>query len=432
MQYTTRTRSTSDTQPTTCVRTRYSYEASWWQGWLVYQTPQVAPMYFCENGSWTGTKDTIRDNVNPGWRKAIKSGRIVLSNVERVRESRTYEPASLTVGGPIGLNYTITGDLGPLLNMFCQPPPVFSELEIDYHRNVALMKAYARMNAPDMVGGEYVKEFSSTVRMLRRPLNNSVQLIKKIYKERNKMLRNMPKTGANLARAASSAWLESSYGFRPIFLDLNKAIKDVAYFGVRQEDRIRVARGSSSDVKLHTESSHGHTSNYGYVIDAEQTSLDKVKASAGVMYRIKDANALENCQKYAGFRTRDIPATLWELTPYSFVVDWFSNVGSMIQALVPNPAVETLGHWSTTVRNIETKVTGTITANDTWYYPPALGTTGPGGSNTVKRFEYTRYCNQALNYTPLLPSISLSTIQAISGISLLTQGILRNLKGLKH
>lgn len=38
-------------------------------------------------------------------------------------------------------------------------------------------------------------------------------------------------------------------------------------------------------------------------------------------------------------------STAWELVPYSFVVDWFVNVGAWLDAIQPSLAHKTLGAW---------------------------------------------------------------------------------------
>lgn len=41
--------------------------------------------------------------------------------------------------------------------------------------------------------------------------------------------------------------------------------------------------------------------------------------------------------------------TVWDLTPYSFILDWFINMGDIISAHAPVPGVKALASWVTTV-----------------------------------------------------------------------------------
>jgi hypothetical protein len=51
--------------------------------------------------------------------------------------------------------------------------------------------------------------------------------------------------------------------------------------------------------------------------------------------------------------TDAIASSLWELTPFSFILDWFFNVGQKIAAFSPNAGVRKLASW-VTVRTLAT------------------------------------------------------------------------------
>jgi hypothetical protein len=38
----------------------------------------------------------------------------------------------------------------------------------------------------------------------------------------------------------------------------------------------------------------------------------------------------------------------WELIPFSFVADWFVNIGPYVRAITPKVGVHSLGSWTTT------------------------------------------------------------------------------------
>jgi hypothetical protein len=40
---------------------------------------------------------------------------------------------------------------------------------------------------------------------------------------------------------------------------------------------------------------------------------------------------------------------IWELVPFSFIVDWFFNVGETLAAFTPNYGIESLASWYTVV-----------------------------------------------------------------------------------
>jgi hypothetical protein len=61
----------------------------------------------------------------------------------------------------------------------------------------------------------------------------------------------------------------------------------------------------------------------------------------------------------AGVRLRDIPRALWDLLPYSFVADWFANIGNYIDASISSSNSKVIASW--VVRDSRTSQIETIT-----------------------------------------------------------------------
>jgi len=84
-----------------------------------------------------------------------------------------------------------------------------------------------------------------------------------------------------------------------------------------------------------------------------------------------------------GLSLRDIPGSGWELIPFSFVVDFFFNVGNFIEAIVPNGNISALASWIVVDR---------VSKVDTYYDPvgqPFAGATADiGGSTTFASVIY--------------------------------------------
>jgi len=84
-----------------------------------------------------------------------------------------------------------------------------------------------------------------------------------------------------------------------------------------------------------------------------------------------------------GLSLRDIPGSAWELLPWSFVVDFFFNVGSYVEAIVPSGNVSALASWIVVDR---------VSKVDTYYDPvgqPFAGATADiSGSTTFASVIY--------------------------------------------
>lgn len=154
------------------------------------------------------------------------------------------------------------------------------------------------------------------------------------------------------------------------------------------------------------------------------------RASAGVIYEIKSQTTSQNISRILGIRARDIPATLWEIVPYSFVVDWFVNVGTWLNAVVPDPNVTVLGNWITRVYSFSCVEQVTFT----FPKPSPLGTittTNVGSVTTVKE-RVIRDCNQSLTLLPVLTRRNMSALHLTDALSLSASKVINLLKGLKH
>lgn len=75
----------------------------------------------------------------------------------------------------------------------------------------------------------------------------------------------------------------------------------------------------------------------GIFIDFTDEVTQEYEVRATIYY---DAKVTPS--KSFGLTWTDLPDAAWELTPWSFVVDWFINVGDYIRAITPKPEVRIL------------------------------------------------------------------------------------------
>jgi hypothetical protein len=68
-----------------------------------------------------------------------------------------------------------------------------------------------------------------------------------------------------------------------------------------------------------------------------------------------------------GFSGKNLLTLPWELIPYSFVVDWFANIGDFVGAITPSLGVKQLGTAATIERTntMEANIVG-ISAPTGW------------------------------------------------------------------
>lgn len=370
--------------------------------------------------------EQIDDVVTPNLRKRIAAGEIIMNPMSLQRWVR---------GGPVNIDFIAGpwpswfnggwehywGDASPMLDGalgFAQGGDEISERLAGR----ALLNAYAKLNRPALNSQVLTAEFAETVGMLRRPFSSARSLLAKMRKYRQLRL---GKTARSAAKATSDTWLEYRYGWRPVIMD-GKAIIALAMkkYHNRMKSRL-ISRGGAEDTTK-TVSDLAVTI-YGALEAVGHAIVERhYRAAAGVIYQHSASSASNQRMKDLGLQLTAFPSTVWEVIPYSFVADWFYNVGTWIAAYTPNPDVETLSNWVTIV--IETEQTFSGSLRYTWE-----GTfTGFCPSYHRRTSLVERRPNQALPPLPVRQVETLSMPQKLDAIAMLSQQIVEQLKLFKR
>lgn len=137
--------------------------------------------------------------------------------------------------------------------------------------------------------------------------------------------------GKSILKQAGKIWLFFNFGVNPLVSDLAKAANSINDYVNRSDHRQRLT-GSASKKWSTTIS----TSSFPI---ATTTVLLAIKSSGKhqLSYRYKGAASLNlrsdasyGVADHLGLTWEQLPSALWELTPYSWVVDYFSTVGAWL------------------------------------------------------------------------------------------------------
>lgn len=151
-------------------------------------------------------------------------------------------------------------------------------------------------------------------------------------------------SGKRDKRSASSLWLEWHYGWVPLVTDVYGGLQDMR---ASTAPLVLTARGQSTDHDDNT-FTHGSTFSIGAsVLVSHKVRVKRyVKYSVSLRYRV--LNTLLSDLNAAGIVN---PAELaWELTPFSFVADWFVNVGDYLRAASIGSGLQFLSGTSSTLQ----------------------------------------------------------------------------------
>lgn len=170
---------------------------------------------------------------------------------------------------------------------------------------------------------ENIAEADKTVALLRSPLASWFKFEKK----------------ARIATAglsAAQAWLVYRYGIKPLVLSVNDVLNNL-------KKETRPTRNTTRAVTRDTRNSSGSgttTQTYWYAnrfdYHFDRTEYLEVRAMS------IDEVIMENQYTY-GLATKSLVTLPWELVPYSFVVDWFVNVGDFVGAIAQSFFPRSLG-----------------------------------------------------------------------------------------
>lgn len=211
-----------------------------------------------------------------------------------------------------------------------------SGLSSDASLNAAKQDFVKRLRAYQTAfqGGTFVGELKQTLSMLRSPMRSlremSGQYLHVLKKRRD--LCPAVKWHDNWREVLSQSWLEYAFGIKPLIGDIQDAAEllNRVIHGRRSLKRIH-GKGGAEDATV-TQTTYPMSA-YGpayerCTLKEGWRCMDKITAW------VRDSSEAEglNWATQAGFDPSNWAPTAWELLPWSFLADYFTNLGDVISA----------------------------------------------------------------------------------------------------
>lgn len=213
----------------------------------------------------------------------------------------------------------------------------------------------------------------------------TVELVASNYRQINKLAQKAARwavsrrrgrngvTPAQLWDLFNSKWLEYRYGWRPLLFDAEDALQAFCE---------RTHKGDIRNGKARFNADITNSTSYT-TVDGPVTVMGSRVLTGSRVYRGAAYAGIGDLSVKYGI---DPLVTGWELIPYSFVIDWFLDVGTWIKAVSPFSGTSFLGSMAS--------VKDTYTSRTEWILSwSSSSMTGifTGASSEIEVQHYTRF-----------------------------------------
>lgn len=159
---------------------------------------------------------------------------------------------------------------------------------------------------------------------------------------RSRLFRYVGRSPLGRAADVAGVWLEINYGLIPLMLSIEGLVKSL---GTMQLEAARLTfRGSDSwnQEKESTKYTDGSANGVSLTHTGTIRQSVQAHARAGVLTTYSP-----NLKAMLGLEGRDVIPGVYELIPYSFVADWFWDLGTYLEAVTPVSGYSQLASWVT-------------------------------------------------------------------------------------
>jgi hypothetical protein len=214
-----------------------------------------------------------------------------------------------------------------------------SKTSTSFVDNLALANFYAKLRAThtQFEGYIFAGELGETLHMLRKPFLGIRSLGKDFLDTLRKRKRANPKKWLN---DIGSAWLEQSFGWNPFLNDVSDAVK--AYR--RLTKPVHTYRVSASAKKRYDNTKAVSSiyypgfqaqylnGNFYFTVASGLYETHTVRYRGAIRAKVK-APPWQNDDLF-GFNPQNFVPAAWELLPWSFLADYFTNIGDILNASI--------------------------------------------------------------------------------------------------
>jgi len=263
----------------------------------------------------------------PGWQNLIKKG-IAASSPYDLQFANLKQPGWIDVKA---IKLGTSGDYARYYGWYSDSPQAPSS-EDTLCRDIALIKIKKKMQS-DRADAEVMANMLQDVYEFKKTIFGTLDSIEDLLKKISTRLSRTRSRGARsgLIENIADLWLEFAFGINPTIKDMQELAEAIDKM-IHRKDSIKRFQAS------HYIDTQGGTSRtivapFGGLRLQYQENVARTisyKYIAGVKYNIFSAVDYGAIARNLHFMPTDIIPTLWELLPWSWVIDYFATVGDVI------------------------------------------------------------------------------------------------------
>lgn len=240
---------------------------------------------------------------------------------------------------------------------------------LSHANDIALAKMYNRLYH-SFQGLTFLGELKESIRMLRNPAMGFRKGLDRYLRDarrvRHSVARNsripVSKRRAAYAADVGELWLEWAFGVKPLANDIQNAYDVVMDMMVDRFAENFSHRASEISWKNYY---HEDGWNYDKFITSGRIGVKATVQYKGAAY--VDIESSLNTQYQLGLLPEQFIPTAWELAPYSWLIDYVTNIGDVLNAWASAQRLKFV-YLAKTTRQVTVKKTTTVCTPTSGYY----------------------------------------------------------------
>jgi hypothetical protein len=285
-------------------------------------------------------RDTGPDD--PNWRKKLREKKPVFTLLSGQkfqvvnRPGMAFRSYAYSTTDMRAEDIASQGNLYPGVG-FGNLPDTSLQLQLSNNQAYETLIKRARKVQSAFNGGAFLAELGGTLRMLRSPTKQLWGGIRDYYHKARAVVRGA-RTPSTQNRLLRDTWLEYSFGWAPLVSDIDDACK-----ALRRMSKIpmpiykKISSGLQEPFHLVYEDKAGTSNHFGsslLVWDYRSRNVWECTTLYQAFVHLDvDENGFRLVRENYGLQAQDFFPSVWEAIPYSFLVDYFTNIGDIISTL---------------------------------------------------------------------------------------------------